>query len=421
MKHLTLSSVAALTIAAGAATQSAPNFQFMPQPNFIVATPTAGVAATFESIQLLKLGNEPDGVCTIIMTAGGLDAAFGGDGVSTGVLIGTIDIYSNSWAQTTEAAALNSSGTDKHLALSADGLNAIFERPGTGVFVASRGSVGSAFGAPIGPVAGFPATALSTGEYHPYLGTVGGTMMCFYTDGNDYLMQPIDLLTPTLTGTATIIGGEVQGGTQPGSPSPLTGADGDVEAIFACDIVLPQTGPGTGDADPTYHSDLDPATPGIIRVQRTDWQGWGGVCGGLMMFSHDILGFHSMHGQVAHLLGDQELGRPATADLRMASTNFAGLSGNPLQGIILFGFGLMAPTPVLPQWYGGLALNPISPVTLPGATTAGNHLDGVIDVSFPLAVGVPTGFKIPIQALMIEDNGITRPTIGFSNTAWLDI
>lgn len=415
MKHLTLSSVAALSLLAGATAQSAPNFQFMPIPNFIVTSPTTGVGATFESVQLLKLGNEADGISSIILTVGALDAAFGGDGVSDGVLLGHLDPYSGTWTQTTEAAALNTAGGDQHLALSADGLHAILERAGT-LHVSTRGSIGTPFPATT-PVIGSPAPGLPSGELHPYLGSVAGVMQVFYADGTDLVMDAITGLggaTPTMAGAPVIVASEVQVSALPGSPSPLTGPDGDVEALWACDIVLPQAGPGTGDADPTYHADLDPLTPGIVRVQRTDWQGWGGIAGGFMMFSHDILGFHMMHGQVAHLLGDV-VSPGGTADIRMAAPNFA--SPSPLTGIMLFGFGLISPLAVQ-GWYGGLGISPTSPVQIFGSTTT---KDGIIDSSFAIPLGSPTGFKIPIQALMIEDDGVTRPTIGWSNTAFLEI
>ena len=240
-----------------------------------------------------------------------------------------------------------------------------------------------------------------------------GIPRLFYTDGDNLMMDQISLgpAAPSLAGSPVAVAAEVQGGSQPGAPSPITGPDGDVEALWAVDIVIPQLGAGSGDADPTIHNDLDPSTPGIVQVNRTDWQGWGGIAGGFIYFSHDISAgnMHLMHAEGAVLLGDSET-PGGTVDIRLASPNY----GTTLTGTVLFGAGVAAPV-MIPGIRGGFGLSTVSPVTLSGST---NSKDGMIDFQFDVPATFPTGFSIAIQGVTFDaGSGFTT----LSNTAWIHL
>ncbi len=442
MKLLSLSAGVALALASGAQAQTPFWFFSAPVPRFLITNPGAGQGlenapgTSVESVHHAKLSNNPDGIWTTCLTGENLEALYGGDGASKGVSMGIFDPYNNGYTPNTEANALNSSDDDVHLALSADGLWAVLERKDTltnlskGVWISNRAAVGTAFPAPT-QVTGFPTSTLASNELHPYLGTVGGVWKCFYTDGSNLLMQDIDLNNAMLTGTATAVANAVQMGAQPGSPSPLIGADGDVEALWSCDIVVPRSGT-LGDSDPTFHSDLRASTPGVVRVQRPDWQGWGGIAGGWCYFTHDLLDgseVHTMHSEVSLLLGDDEV-LGGTADLTTYGTNWAaapGGSGVPMMGAILLGtgglFGPMGGIGVDPSWGCGpfgasrLHLDGFLPLTLPTST---NTLDGMASISFPIPnIPALSGVSIPLQALLVDDGPPQKPR--FTNTAWLHI
>ena len=52
-------------------------------------------------------------------------------------------------------------------------------------------------------------------------------------------------------------------------------SDGDAEGLYLAEEVKPHSGTGTGDADPVWAADLDPTTPPVMHINRTDWQPGG--------------------------------------------------------------------------------------------------------------------------------------------------
>ena len=268
------------------------------------------------TVSFAKLSNNPAGEITASITTTGLTALYGGDGSSMGVVIGLYDPANGTYLPTFEANALNSTADESFLHLSPDGLTAIFQRP-DGSYLSSRASVGNAFGAPT------KITGLGT-DAQAALGPVGGQMMVFFTDGTNIQMQAIDLGTASLTGSASTVSTPVQSGAACISPFPIMGADGDVEGLFLSEEVTAKSSPTAydGDADPTWAGDLDPSTPNVTMIQRTDYQCCGGVASGHFSFSHQINppGNHAMHFEVAVLTGDVAT-TGGTANIRSAAAN----------------------------------------------------------------------------------------------------
>ncbi|MFQ5505696.1 MAG: hypothetical protein ACE5F1_13000 [Planctomycetota bacterium] len=389
--------------------QTGPGLSRSPGPSWIIVNSYNSVPGQWiGSVQHVKLANNGSGKWTSALTVGALPAFFGGDGISSGIAIGEFDPYKGTFQISIEAASLNSKLNDRYLMLSPDGLWAIFERP-DGVWLGSRKSSGTKFALPV------KVTGLSTGVY-PALGPVGGKMKVFYSSGQTIVMQDIDLANARVLGTPVIVYRVIQAGAKPISPSPLVGADGDVEGLFLSEMVKPRTTPGTGDADMVWANDLDPVTPGLVWQQRTDWTSHGGVAGGFIYWTHDLprpIYWHVMHSEGAWLLGDDET-PGGTANIRTGAVHFSAPS--PLYSVLYMAGSDARPLPI-PRVYGAFALDFLS-MFLAGiiATTSP---DGTADISFPIPPSPKLkGIKVALQAVVVDPK---KPMKTLTNTAWLHI
>ena len=133
MKKILFASVLAGSLVASVGAQAKFGFNYFPPfPNYIVKINTLG--GTVDGSEIIsvvsnKLSNNADGEWTMSLTVRSLDAAWGGDGSSTGVLMGTFSPYTLQFTPNTQAAALNSGGNDLHISLSPDGRWAVIARP----------------------------------------------------------------------------------------------------------------------------------------------------------------------------------------------------------------------------------------------------------------------------------------------------
>lgn len=360
-----------------------------------------------QQISLVKLPHNSEGEWTAAMTVAALPATFGGDGVSTGVVVGDYDPHQGIFLASNDVNALNSNQDDGHISLSPAGHHALVQRP-DGTYLASRTSLDLPFGAPV-KVNGFSGLA----DPRASLGPVGGLMKVFYTDGTSILMESIDLSDALVVGPPVVVSNSLQPGAKPLQPFPAVGADGDIEGLFFAEEVVAKTGPGTGDADPVWAGDLDAATPPVMVVQRPDYQCCGAVGGGFMHFSHQILspGNHLMHLEVAWLLGDVEA-PGGSADIRAAAVS----QGNPLT-TLLFASADIAPKASIAGINGALGLDVASFEFILPFPHAG--LDGIGDVSFPIpATPSLSGLKMALQGLVTD---VTAGKFTLTNTSWLAI
>ncbi|MFQ5505048.1 MAG: hypothetical protein ACE5F1_09670, partial [Planctomycetota bacterium] len=350
----------------------------------------------------VRLAGDAPGSWTTCLTVGGLPSFFGGDGKSRGVLIGTFSPFRGTFLSKLEAKALNSTGHDEHLQLDPSGLWAILDRPG-GVWLASRTRVGTAFASPV-KVSGFGNLL----DVHPALGPVGGSMKCFYSDKKNILMQDIDLKGARLSGTPVVVSRPLQANAKPYAPTPIPGADGDIEGLWYSEEV------GTNDSDMLWAADLDPGTAPIVQIQRNDWTNDGGIAGGFISFAHNILPrWHVMHSEGAWMLGDVEkLG--GKADLTIAGVNHS--LPAPLASVVFASLSPAPPVPV-PGMNGAFALN-LSTLLVLGATT---HPDasGMGTLSLPLPTSTAfSGLRLSLQGLVVD---AVKGSKTFTNTARLVI
>lgn len=417
MRHSHLATILSLALGTTLAAQvgTGPGWTKLPSPSFIIIKAFNSVPGDdVRHVHHAKLSNNLPGQWTTAVTSLNLQF-FGGNAASVGVMIGTFDPFGGTFAPTNppQAQNLNSANHDERLTLSPDGLYAIFERTalnGTyqGVFLSSRAAVGTPFPAPV-QVTGFGALT----DVYPNLAKVGGQWKCFYTDQQSVCMQDINLATATLTGSPVIVALPVQPGAVPISPTPVIGADGDAEALWMSEVVVPRTVPFAGDADPVWHNDLDPNTPGVIQVQGPDYQCCGGLAGGYIYFSHDITpAWHVMHSEGAWMVGDSEV-IGGMADIRTAAIHKS--APNPLISTLLFG-AAEGPALSIPPFLGQFALAGLSPITVNFQTTS---RDGIADLSF----GIPNdqslrGLSLPLQCAVTN---FVVGTLVFTNTAWLHI
>ncbi|MEM7201675.1 MAG: hypothetical protein AAF628_15510 [Planctomycetota bacterium] len=396
-----------------------------PSPSWFIINAINSVPGdNLQQVHHVKLPGNPPGQWTSGLTCGGLWAAspfatLGGDYSSIGIAIGTVDPYNATFFVNGEAQNLNSSDDEMHLTLSPDGLWAMYERfdsAGTllAVLISGRSALGTNF-PPGTPVSGFSGP----GPFYPALGQVDGVWKCFYSDGQDIVMQDIDRAGAALQGAPQVVHRPVQPGAIAISPTPLTGTDGDVEAIWCADMLAPRQRSGSGfvvgsgHADPVWANDLRPGTAGVVQVQNGDWQCCGGVAGGFVNFTHNVApAQHIMHSEAAWLLGDTEA-RGGILNMDVGARHAS--APNPMFAIALVA---AAEGPLLPvqgfigQFGLGIGLVPF---TIPlGATTT---LNGTINFSFPIPPGVAAG-SLVAQAVVVDT---TISAFILTNTAWLHI
>ena len=356
-------------------------------------------------VQHTKLSNNGPGEWTTALSVDNLASAaidctllpvlLARPGGSDGVAIGRFAPVSGTFCITSEAVNLNSAGIDEHLMLSGDGLWAIFERP-SGVWVASRAAVGNVFAPPV-QVTGFPAPG---GSYYPALGMVGSAMQCFYSDGTNAVMQPINLATAALTGGPAVVSRPARPGRVAISPTPVMGSDGDVEALLLAEVLVPKTpgNPFSGSTEMRWANDLDPATPTLLQIPANGWQCCGGIAGGYLNYSvHGPRIAFVMHAEVAILLGDNEL-LGGVANLDTSGVNPT--APNSLSAVYFVG-AAVAPPVTLPGVGGQLGLNAAVVFQLGvSSTTSPNGTSGF---SFRLPTNPALrGQRLPIQAVLVD-------------------
>lgn len=390
--------------------QSPPGWSFMPKPSWIIINSFNSVPGKdIRQVQHMRLSNNPAGQWSTCLTVGGLPGFLGGDDKSAGLLMGTFDPFKGTFAPNAEARALNSTADDQHLMIDNTGLIAVFDRP-TGPFFATRAAVGTAFGSPQA------ITGLgSLNNVHPAVGKVRGKLKLFYADQSAIRILDFDAKTGRASGTSVVVSLPLQQGAKPIGPSPLFGADGDVEGLFLPEVVKPRVTLGVGDADMTWASDLDPATPPVMMIQRPDYTANGGHAGGFISFSHDIKpNWHLMHSESAILIGDDEVvGANAVADILSYGVNY-NHAKSPLATHVFISTGVGPKTKLisLMGWFG---LDARLLLPLVSFSNAGAEGRGSASIPIPNS-SYFKGKKLAIQAVIVEP---TRKMAVLSNTAWL--
>lgn len=392
-------------VAPGLAQGSTPGFSLAPKASFMIINSVTSVPGQdIRSVHHVQLPGDVPGTWTTALSVGSLENWFGGDGKSSGLVLGLFDPGKGTFVVNQEAKALNSSADESNFYLDAKGLWAIF-RSGNSIMLASRAKVGTAFGKPVA-VTGFGALQ----DPSPSLARVGGQDVCFYSDGTSILSAPIDLKNAKVDLTkATLVSHVVQKGARPFAPTPLIGADGDCEGVLFSEEV------SITDSDLVWAGDLDPTTPALLFMQRPDYTNNASPAGGYISWAHrDLpkLPWHLMHSEAAWLLGDIEapgglmditLAAVTPAPSQVASFVFG--STNLWQAVPVSGFG------------GTLGINPLTMVLLGFAL----HTDqgGLTQLS----ITVPNqpalkGVVVQIQAVAVNS---TNKSFTLGSTSHLQI
>ena len=354
--------------------------------------------SSISQISHQQLPRDPAGTWTTCLSGGGLATAFGGVGGSD-MLIGRWNRLTKKFTRTTEAAKLNSTGTDFGLMLDSTGRHAVFDRA-SGPFYAFRVAPGIAFST---------ATAIAgiTGVFvDPALGRINGKLVLFFIIGPDIVMQSLDVSNPTapkVTGTAVIVAKTMKSGGTANSPTPLIGKDGDTEGLFAADVVSP-------DNDMTFNADLNPATPALMFVNTNGWINNGGVAGGMFTFANAN---QVSQVETAWLVGDDE------AIGKIADITGAVIKGGatPAITVLFMAAKEITPLPKIGSFFGNFALD------IPTLFVLGSmpHLfaNETASISFPIPNDTRLkNISVALQGLSVDTNSGNAT---FTNTAFLSI
>jgi hypothetical protein len=383
--------------------QVKPGFSRKPQPSWMIINSfTSAPGDDIRAVSMWRNPSDPDGTWRACLTVAKLPSFFGGDDKSVGVVIGLFEPSLARFTPSQEASLLNSSADDLHLSVHPQGFWAVFERA-SGVYVAQRQQLGGSFGTPVA------LQGIGTHrDVHPHFGRVAGKDYLFYVRSGELVMHEFAAATASLVGSPTVVARPLQSGARLKSGAPLHGHDGDVEGLF-----LSET-PAAGDCDLLWDGDLDPLTPPLMFMQRSDWTNDPTLAGGYLYWAHDIQPrWHLMHSEATWLLGDVEapggvldvtIGRVvANVSTPDVSVIFAAAGHGASFGVAGIG--------------GSFGLDLATMFTLGAALHT--SLNGVSALSVPVP-NDPSfrGLRLAVQALSV-DGASLQGTL--SSSAWLRI
>lgn len=409
MRAVSLSLSSTLLLAGLLSAQAAPGkFRAEKGNNYFKVTTTSAAGnipfgAIDQTFHIQLPGNKP-GVYTTCMSGTSLASTAGGVG-GEDVWIGVWDRTTGKVISTAQAKALNTTGTEFGLMLDPTGRYAVFDRA-SGPYFAKRNAPGLPFPAPVAINDAGTGTGWTGGSYiDPSLGMVGGKLKIFFAKGTSIMMDDFDIskpATPRLGGNSVKVADTSSAGHQPNSPTPIRGADGDVEGLWMANLV-------SSDNDMVFSADLDPKTPWVTVVDTTGWINNGGVAGGFLSYAGSGWAWDM---DVAWLVGDTE--KPGgTADITGAMS-----LGNKQIGstVVLMSIG-EAKALTIPGFKGAFGLN-LSVVMPLGAMI---HKDATQRGSFNFKIPNDSKLKgshIALQGISI--NNITK-AVAFTNTTFLNI
>ncbi|MEZ5990174.1 MAG: hypothetical protein R3F30_13860 [Planctomycetota bacterium] len=299
MRTLSISLLSGALLVGSAAAQVGPG-QFQGSTASTQLTVNSSLTGTVPMAAAVQISNftlpgDGVGVFTTCITGTSLPTTYGGAG-GYDLLIGTWDRNTGKYTPTSEAAALNTTGTEFGLMIDPTGRYCVYDSA-TSVMFSMRTKPGTAFGTPVA-VSGPTATYVD-----PSLGYIGGKLFMFWVNGNDIVMSPLDITTPTAPKVSTtspypMVVVKSVGGRSMNSPTPVFGADNDVEGLWLAGLISTAS-----DNDMFFDGDLDPTTDAQIVEDTSTWINNGGVADG--MLTHVGVGW-VYDIQAAWLVGDVE-------------------------------------------------------------------------------------------------------------------
>lgn len=234
------------------------------------------------------------------------------------------------------------------------------------------------------------------------LATVRGELWLLWVDySSPQSIQgaPFDPSVPGITASPTTFVEEssMPDGMQPHSPTPMTGGDGDTEALF-----FDATVPGTNDSDPFYLSHLSAHAPIFALPSTSGWSNNGGLIGGTLFQAYwDGTNYGTYAMQLGLLTGDDETHTFGSAnrmcDLTLHTPIFTPGS-QPFWGLMLLDAAQNPPLQ-LPPLDGALVLFGPNSLTLPlpPIPTATGEL--TIAIPVPANLG---GYTLYAQGLLVR-------------------
>ncbi len=400
-----------------------------------VLTPLTTNSRPIYACSMHKMPSDPPGQVTLSFTIRALQG-YGNPGFSGFVIAEWNPSSATPLRLTHYADAVNDSYVDYNLQLEpiapggGGGRYAVFDRfapPAQGlayigVYLSARPDDRSAFGAPV-PVSNIQG-AILFGD--PTLGYVGGRLMLFYAgeamNSSSTLVQGIlmdellgaDTASPHVAGHPVLVAQPLdRSPAQPlvlHSPSPVNGADGNVQGLFLAEGDDP-----AGRSDIYFAADLDPDTPHVLAVESDNWLDSGGTAGGMAMFAERMPPEAPRVIEGAWLVGD-DAGIGETADVAMYA--FSAPCRPPALTVVYTGLGWLNAPATLPNTLGELG---ILPAFWSGSV---RFTDG--DQRAIHQIRVPRlralrGLDIPIQGLSLHiaaDGGAVRT---LTNTATIRV
>ncbi|HLU40211.1 MAG TPA: hypothetical protein VK081_12565 [Planctomycetota bacterium] len=232
-----------------------------------------------QQVHMIHLPSDPPNVFYCALTVSGLQATFGGVG-GTDLLTGSYDVLTDTFTPNTEAAALNTTGTEFGMMLHHSGLYAVFDRlPGL-PWLAARPAVGQPWTI-VGQINSLP----SQSYYDPALADFGGQTYLLHVYGTSIGMTPINLSNATLTGPTVTIVNSARVGSTANSPTPIVDTAGSLIGLSHHDVL-------SSDNDHYVSLDLDPNTPPILMHDSTTWRNNGAFVGGRFFDAESTAPYH---------------------------------------------------------------------------------------------------------------------------------
>ena len=358
--------------------------------------------SSVQQVNMIHLPSDPPNVYLCSATSVGLPAAFGGVGGSD-LVTGSYDVIADTFTPNSEAAALNTAGTEFGMMIDHSGLFAVFDRLPGPPHLASRAATGQPWQhvAAVGPI---PTQAY----YDPSLANYHGQPHLLHVLGTGIAMTPIDLVTGALIGPSVVIALAARPGSTANSPTPVVDPNGELIGISHHDVL-------GSDNDHYMSLDLDPNTPAVLMNDTPTWINNGGFIGGRFFDAEFTPSpYHVFSMDTYWFTG----GRAPVGGTMYVTFNSPPTSG-PEVYLSLFGAG-NAFLPVgqpLPPLNGLLGLNVAGVITSP--LLAHNNLNGQAQLSFVIPnVPALSGTRLPAQSVTIA---VIANQAYFGNTAMLTV
>lgn len=358
--------------------------------------------STVQQVHMTRQAGDAANVFRCALTCTALSGSFGGIGGSD-LVTGTYDTVTGVYTPNSEAAAMNTAGTEFGLMLHHTGLFAVFDLlPGLPQ-LAFRAGLNQPW-----QMRGTISPLPSQSYYDPALADYNGQTWLLHVLGFDIAMTPIDLNTGTLTGPSIVIVRANVSGSTANSPTPVLDLNGQLIGISHHDVL-------GQDNDHFLALDLDPNTPSHLVHDSTTWRNNGGFTGGRFIDAeYTPAPYHTIAIDTFWFTGGRaQIGSPMSVRFFSPPTTALEFYFSVIAVNNAF---LTTPLP-FPPVLGNLGVQPV------GAATAlflqHDNLNGEASVTWAIPnQAALRGVRMPCQSITLA---AVAGTIHFGNTALLTV